>query len=59
MDDYLRMQFYAEARNEELRRATTQAQKAGVAKPRQIGRMSQWIAAITVILLGMIAALVR
>ena len=59
MDDYLRMQLYAEARNEELRRATTQAQMAGVANPRQIGRMSQWVAAIAVILMGMIVALVR
>lgn len=59
MDDYLRMQLYAEARNEELRRAAAQAQMAGVANPRRIGRLSQWVAAITVILLGMIVALVR
>ncbi len=59
MDDYLRMQLYAEARSEELLRSTAQAQLAGVAIPRRIGRMSQLAAAIAVILLGMIVALVR
>ena len=59
MDEYLRMQLYAEARNEELRRAMTQAQMAAAANPRQIGRLSQLAAATAVILLGLIVALVR
>ena len=59
MDDYLRMQLYAEARSEELRRATTRAQMAAAVNPRRIGRLSQLAAAIAVILLGMIVALVR